>query len=170
MFDWNSESEKAFGKEEVTPWIKLEDNVPFVGTVKQISGVRTDNFGQTVIEVWFHSADVPSGERNLNLGKTLAKEFKKNNVQNEDIVRILKYQELANDKNGNQLYELEKDGTEKLDAAGEKIPQSYTRYEFSVLGRGGKTASADVLDQPAKVAKKVAKPETDEIDISDIPF
>ncbi len=163
-FNWQEEVEKAFGREDVTPWIKLEVGVPFTGKIKNIAGRKTNSFGAEIIEVWFDSNEVPIGERNLDLSKSLAREFAKIEAQAGDTVTIIKSSELAHDKEGNPVFEKNPDGSQKLDESGQPIQQSYTRFKVA-KEKGIAKATAS----PVTITKSAAIKDED-IDVSDIPF
>lgn len=164
--DWESMVKDAFGDEavQVTPWIKLEEGVPFVGKIKHIAGKKINNWGDPYIEIWFYDDKVASGERHLDATLAIIRKIMEVNAQAEDTVKLLKTREMAVDKQGNPVYELDGAGNPKKDEAGNLVQQAYTRYSAEVVIRGGGKPA------PAKKAEKPEPAEDGEIDIKDIPF
>lgn len=142
--DWNKDTTDTFGEMELTPWIKLEENVPFVGVLLSVKPNMTNDFGNKYMEIWFNDNGT---DRHLDATAAIAKAFMAVNPQDGDTVRILKTKTLAVDKDGNPVM--------GQNDKGEEEQKSYTKYKVEI-------ATPEEAKPVKKAAKKAEPADTSE--------
>ena len=164
--DWTQATTDTWGEDaiEKTPWIKLEDDVPFVGTLTMVKPGQV-KFDKPVVQIYF---DDDGMERYLDASVAIMKQFIAKNPKVGDRVMIVRTRELATDQDGSPVMAQNPE-------TGEMEQRSFMRYTVEIA-----TGTAPVKAAPKKAAPKAEKDEASdgaepesgepEINLDDIPF
>lgn len=161
LIDWEQMVVDTFGEDAMakTPWIKLEDGVPFVGVLTMVKPGQL-KFDKPVVEIYF---DDEGMERTLDASVAMMKRFLAVAPQVGDTVQITRSKKMSVDKDGNPVM-----GQNPETGAEEQ--KSFTNYKVEIVGTTEKTTDEPEEKEVKKPAAKKEPAVGEEIDISGIPF